>query len=537
MSRNSDIHDKELSGYSMRGDSFVRRETEEVRIGAYRIGGGNPVAVQTMTDTDTNDTAACMAQIERIYAQGGRIVRLTAQGEREGENLRNIVARVSERFGNEVALVADIHFMPKVASVAAKYVDKVRINPGNYNDRGGEFEALLKQCAERGVAIRIGVNHGSLSQRIVELYGDTPTGMVESAMEFLRVCHLNGFADVAVSMKSSNTRVMVQAYRLLVHTMERESMRYPLHLGVTEAGNGDEGRVKSAVGIGALLADGIGDTIRVSLTAPPEEEIPVGKTLAAYFEQRAALCETAPADELTRALPFDPFNYARRMTDAIGRLGNGAIPLLYGELNGEEMAAVNDGRIAVLTSTAPNPVGDWREMIARMGAEGDRRPVILHRKYPKSSREKFLIHAAADFGVMFIDGLADGIWLEYEGKDNTDSAAFDILQASRARMSKTEYIACPGCGRTLYALQQTLEAIKARTSHLAGLKIGVMGCIVNGPGEMADADYGYVGSVPGKVTLYRGQEPVRRNVAQEEALDALIDLLKTDGKWVEPQEL
>lgn len=523
--------------YSMDGNSYSRRVACEVRIGSHRIGTDNPVTVQTMTDTDTNDTQACLEQISRIYERGGRIVRLTAQGEREGENLKNIAAGVRERFDGEVALVADIHFVPRVASVAARYVDKVRINPGNYRDHGGEFEALLEQCSARGAAIRIGVNHGSLSSRMVELWGDTPKGMVESAMEYLGVCKAKGFKDVVVSMKSSNTRVMVHAYRLLVEAMSDEGYDYPLHVGVTEAGSGDEGCIKSSVGIGALLADGIGDTIRVSLTAPPEDEIPVAVRLVSYFESRAAECGQ-PLGQGSVSLPFDPFGYSRRMTDSEGRLGGGAMPLLYGELNECELDAVDKGRIAVLSSAAPNPVGDWRERISQMDANGDRRPVILHRLYKVASREDFIVQAASDFGVMFIDGLADGIWIEWESggeMKNTDEAALDTLQASRARMSKTEYIACPGCGRTLYGLQNTLAAIKERTSHLVGLKIGVMGCIVNGPGEMADADYGYVGSLPGRVSLYRGQELVKRNILQQEALDALIALLKADGKWTEPQ--
>ncbi len=374
-----------------------RRETTEVRIGPVTIGGGNPVAVQSMCDTDTNDIEASVAQIGRLREAGCRIVRLTTQGMREAESMREIVRRVRAEWP-DVALVADVHFQPAVALALAGVVDKVRINPGNYSITNYElrvtngekaqspFEELVDKCRETGTAIRIGVNHGSLSRRITEQYGDTPAGMVASAMEFLRVCRSRGFDQVVVSMKASNTRVMVAAYRELARAMDAEGMRYPLHLGVTEAGSGLEGRVKSAVGIGALLTDGLGDTIRVSLTEPPEDEIPVARA---------------------------------------------------------------------------------------------------------------------------------------------------ILQACGLDRSRTEFIACPGCGRTLYALSPVLEEIKAATGHLPGLKIAVMGCIVNGPGEIADADYGYVGAGPGLITLYRGREVVRRDIPQGEALASLIDLLKTDSVWVE----
>ncbi len=364
-----------------------RRRTIEVGIGPVAIGGGNPVAVQSMCDVDTNDVEASVAQIGRLREAGCFVVRLTTQGMREAESMREIARRVRARWP-DVALVADVHFQPAVALALAGVVDKVRINPGNYNDPAGEkFTALIDKCRETGTAIRIGVNHGSLARRIVEEMGDTPAGMVASAMEFLGVCRDRGFDRVVVSMKASNTRVMVAAYRELVRAMDAEDMHYPLHLGVTEAGNGLEGRVKSAVGIGALLTDGIGDTIRVSLTEPPENEIPVARA---------------------------------------------------------------------------------------------------------------------------------------------------ILQACGLDRSRTEFIACPGCGRTLFALSPVLDRIKAATGHLPGLKIAVMGCIVNGPGEMADADYGYVGAGPGRITLYRGREVVRRDIPQEEALAALIELLKTDGVWFEP---
>lgn len=354
-------------------------------------------------------------------------------------------------------------------------------------------------------------------------------------MEYLRICRREGFDRVVISMKSSNTRVMVHAYRMLVAAMHLEGMDYPLHLGVTEAGSGLEGRIKSAVGIGALLADGVGDTIRVSLTEPPENEIPAAQAITAHFA--AATASEGTFRRGQEALR-EPFAYSRRLTASVGRIGGDNPPLLRSELLADEADALHDGRIAVIEAVGPHPVEEWREAIVRMDAAGDRRPVILKRTYPSCDRTELAMQAAADFGVMFIDGLADGIWIEGAAgtpQADTDSIALDILQASRARMSKTEFISCPGCGRTLYALQDTLAVVKERLSHLKGLKIAVMGCIVNGPGEMADADYGYVGAAPGRITLYRGKEPVRRNIPQEDALDALIALLRSDGRWTEPE--
>ena len=510
-----------------------RRLTDEVAIRSIRIGGNRPVAVQTMTDRNTNDTEACIAQIGRIREAGGLIVRLTTQGVREAESLGRIAEEVHRRWP-DVALVADVHFQPAVADADADYADKVRINPGNYNDRGGNFEALIEKCRRRGVALRIGVNHGSLSPRMVDRYGDTPEGMVASAMEFLRVCRQRQFDQVVISMKSSNTRVMVQAYRLLTAAMQAEGMRYPLHLGVTEAGNGIEGRIKSAVGIGALLADGIGDTIRVSLTEAPENEIPVAQELADYFAaQHRSPRRPAGYDTL-----LDPFAYRRRETTPVGRLGGDNLPLLRSELNADEEQALTEGAALLLDAAGDDPVGTWRAALAAMQQAGDRRPVMLHRHYDDTDPAAVALKAAADFGVMFIDGLADGLHIEAPAlpQQTLDDIALHILQASRARMSRTEFIACPGCGRTLYALHDTLATIKSRLSHLKGLKIGVMGCIVNGPGEMADADYGYVGAAPDHITLYRGREAVRRNIPQSEALDALIALIKADGRWTDPQE-
>ena len=488
---------------------YRRRATHEVRIGACTIGGTHPVAVQSMTNTDTRDTAACVAQIERIARAGAPIVRLTAQGVREAENLRDITERLRAD-GNTTALVADIHFLPEAAAVAAQYVDKVRINPGNYRLDRGELEALVARCRERGVALRIGVNHGSLSKRIFDEWGDTPEGMVAAAMEFLHVCRREAFDQVVVSMKSSNTRVMVAAYRLLVEAMEREGMTYPIHLGVTEAGNGLEGRIKSAVGIGALLADGIGDTIRVSLTEAPENEIPVAELLVKHFARRPGKFPVLHPER------YSPTEYRRRT--------NVAVPVVHTEpLEG----------FCVIEAVSENPTAELRAAILNLDTP---RPVVVKRRYGETSPETLAVKAAADLGVLFLDGLADGIWIDAPGfaEEEIRNIELMILQAARVRFSHTEYIACPSCGRTLYDIEKTLAAVKSRTSHLKNLKIGVMGCIVNGPGEMADADYGYVGAAPGRITLYKGRTVVERNIPQEEALDRLVELIRDNGDWVEP---
>ena len=487
---------------------FTRRRTNAVRIGDLTIGDGHPIAVQSMTNTDTKETEASVAQIERIDRAGGKIVRLTAQGEREGENLQQIVRRLRED-GFGTALVADIHFRPEIAAIAAKYVDKVRINPGNYRAAHGEFEALIEQCRQRGVALRIGVNHGSLSKRIFDRYGDTPEGMVVSAMEFLRVCRDRNFDQVVVSMKSSNTRVMVAAYRLLVEAMDREAMHYPIHLGVTEAGNGLEGRIKSAVGIGALLADGIGDTIRVSLTEAPENEIPVAQLLVDHFSDRAGEFVVEHPER------YSPTLYRRR--------SRVAVPIAHDEpMEG----------FRILEAVSKNPTAELRAAILNMAGTD---PVIIKRRYEDRSLEAAAVKAAADLGPLLLDGLADGIWIDASAFDDAQRREIElmILQAARVRFTHTEYIACPSCGRTLYDIERTLAEIKSRTSHLRNLRIGVMGCIVNGPGEMADADYGYVGAAPGRITLYKGGEIVARNIPQEEALDRLIDLIRANGDWRE----
>lgn len=489
---------------------YTRRRAHEVRIGNVRIGSEHPIAVQSMTNTPTANTELSVAQVERIADAGAGIVRLTAQGRKEGENLENIVAQL-RLDGYQTATVADIHFVPEVASIAARYVDKVRINPGNYRTSNGELEALIAQCRERGVALRIGVNHGSLAKRIFDEWGDTPEGMVISAMEFLRVCRKESFDQVVVSMKSSNTRVMVHAYRLLVEAMEREGMTYPVHLGVTEAGNGIEGRIKSAVGIGALLADGIGDTIRVSLTEAPENEVPVAQMLVDYYKQREGVFMVNHPER------YHATEYVRR-SDVM-------TPVVHDEITEQ---------FRIVESVSSNPTAELRAAILNMD---DREPVVVKRRYDDADAESVALKAAADLGVLFLDGLADGIWVDAPQLDQAQVRDIElmILQAARVRFSHTEYIACPSCGRTLYDIEKTLADIKSRTSHLKNLKIGIMGCIVNGPGEMADADYGYVGAAAGRITLYKGREIVERNIPQEDAIDHLIALIKANGDWQDPE--
>ena len=484
---------------------YSRRATHEVSFGGVTIGGQHPIAVQSMTNTPTADVELSVAQTIRIADAGAEIVRLTAQGRREGEALSPIMAELRAR-GCRVAIVADIHFTPEIAMIAAEAVDKVRINPGNFRTSNGELERLIEICRRRGVALRIGVNHGSLAKRIFDEWGDTPEGMVASAMEFLRMCRKADFQDVVVSMKSSNTRVMVHAYRLLVEAMEREGMTYPLHLGVTEAGDGIEGRIKSAVGIGALLADGIGDTLRVSLTEASENEVPVGRFLANYFEGRTAHFE------VDNTAHYSPTTFKARTNHK---------PITHSEITSE---------YRVIEAKTDNPTHEWRAAILN---DSTTEGIVIKRRYESSDKEIVALSAAADMGQLLIDGLAEGVWIDapHLTAEDVNDMELMLLQASRLRFTRTEYIACPSCGRTLYDIQTTLAAIKARTSHLKDLKIGVMGCIVNGPGEMADADYGYVGSSPEHITLYRGREIVERNIHQTEALDHLIEIIKRDGRW------
>ena len=487
---------------------YSRREAHEVSFGGVTIGGKNPIAVQSMTNTPTRDVALTVAQTMRIADAGAEVVRLTAQGRKEGEALTPIMEELRARRCH-AAIVADIHFTPEIAMIAAEAVDKVRINPGNFRTSNGELEQLIEICKRRNVALRIGVNHGSLAKRIFDEWGDTPEGMVASAMEFLRMCRRADFDNVVVSMKSSNTRVMVHAYRLLAEAMNREGMTYPLHLGVTEAGDGIEGRIKSAVGIGALLADGIGDTLRVSLTEAPENEVPVGRILANYFTQRSAEFEVESLAD------YSPTTFRPRTS---------ARPIIHSEITSE---------YDIVDAVSDNPTHEWRAAILN---SNDRRPKVLRRRYGDSDAELVAIYAAADMGQLLIDGLAEGVWIDAPALDATtvEDIELMLLQAARLRFSRTEYIACPSCGRTLYDIESTLATIKARTSHLKELKIAIMGCIVNGPGEMADADYGYVGSSPEHITLYRGREVVERNIHQSEAIDHLIEIIKRDGRWHDP---
>ena len=606
--------------------NYTRRETSAVNIGATPLGGDNPIRLQSMTNTPTQDTEACVAQAKRIVDAGGEYVRLTAQGVKEAENLRNINAALRQD-GYDVPLVADIHFNPHVADVAAQYVEKVRINPGNYVDAARTFKHLeytdeeyaaelqkirdrfvpfLNLCREHHTAIRIGVNHGSLSDRIMSRYGDTPEGMVESCMEFLRICVDEQFTDVVISIKASNTVVMVRTVRLLVATMEREGMHFPLHLGVTEAGDGEDGRIKSAVGIGALLADGLGDTIRVSLSEAPEAEIPVARKLVDYMAKRKG----HPYIPGAVAPAFDYLNPERRKTQAVRNIGGGQVPVvLSARLDGSTdfdpqlrpdyvyagrhlpdhlpegvecivdadlwqgqpgiwpafkadqllfMSACTAGLkflfitymgldeealaclkyhpeiVLIAQSNHANRLGEFRALVHQLMCEGLKNPVIFFQHYAEQQVEDFQLKAAADMGALLMDGLCDGIFLFDQGAvphATVDTTAFGILQAARARTSKTEYISCPGCGRTLYDLPGTIARIKAATAHLKGLKIGIMGCIVNGPGEMADADYGYVGAGRGKVSLYKKKECIEKNIPEEEAVERLIALIKQNGDY------
>lgn len=547
-----------------------------------------------MANVSTMDTDASVVQAISMARAGAEYIRFTAQGIREARNLGVIRKRLNEQ-GCHTPLVADIHFNPKAADVAAEFVEKVRINPGNYVDGARTFRAdytdedfaegvrkirerfvpFLRLCRAHGTAIRIGVNHGSLSDRIMSRFGDTPEGMTESCMEFLRLCREEQFDDVVISIKASNTVVMVRTVRLLVRTMDREGMHYPLHLGVTEAGNDEDGRIKSAVGIGALLTDGIGDTIRVSLSEPPEAEIPVARELIDHINRTRAE-EYAPMPADFEGTETDYF----RRTRMVGDIGGGRQPVVLAEYtNGEEpdetlrpdylrhlpdgtftstkdkrrtvpaphfveltpdeltdsrLEALNadESSVIILRSVHTDSVNETRAAILRLRAAACQAPVILRRDYHEADLDRLRIAASVDLGVLLIDGIADGLLLTQGGHStpDTDRLAFGILQATRRRMSRTEYISCPGCGRTLYDLHQTISRIKAATGHLKGVKIGIMGCIVNGPGEMADADYGYVGAGPGRVSLYRGKECVLRSIPESEAVDRLLELIASDRK-------
>ena len=611
--------------------NYRRRSSSPVQVGDLQLGGDAPIRIQSMTTTNTNDTEACVEQAERIIKAGGELVRLTTQGRREAENLKNINAQLRAD-GFNTPLVADVHFNANVADVAALYAEKVRVNPGNYVDPARVFKKIeytdaeyadelkkledrfvpfLNICKEHHTAVRIGVNHGSLSDRIMSRYGDTPEGIVESCMEFLRICKKEQFDNVVISIKASNTVIMVRTVRLLVDEMDRNDMHYPLHLGVTEAGEGEDGRIKSAVGIGALLADGIGDTVRVSLSEEPEAEIPVARHLVDYITKREGhlmVPATASAD-------FNWLRPERRKTRAAGGIGGSNVPVVIASLpNGQTPTAVEFGAdttpdyiycgsslpanrkegqkyivdfnaytgakdtypifpynatpfissvkadvkflvlqlgapseeylaclkahpevVVIAVSNQQNKLGEQRALTHELWINGLFNPVVFAQMYRHSTLEKadFQLEAAADMGALMIDGLCDGIWLMNDGDINVRDIAdtsFAILQAARLRTSKTEYISCPGCGRTLYDLRSTIAKIKAATAHMKGLKIGIMGCIVNGPGEMADADYGYVGAGPGKISLYKQKMCVEKAIPESEAVEHLLRFIEEDMK-------
>ena len=541
--------------------NYKRRRSTVAHAGHVNIGGDNPVVVQSMANTSTMDTAASAAQAIRISEAGGEIVRFTTQGVREAMNMAEI-RRALDAAGCNVPLVADVHFNPRAAFSAAETCQKVRINPGNFVDAARTFRKLeftdeeyaaeierirrqlkpfLALCREHDTCVRLGVNHGSLSDRIMSRYGDTPAGMVESVMEYLRICREENFDNIVISIKASNVTVMVETVRLLVAEMERESMAFPLHLGVTEAGDGEDGRVKSAVGIGTLLAEGIGDTIRVSLSEAPEAEIPVARALRDYISLRSNHCAVKEPETvrdgaarnhaILSGLLLHPYpvvaglDYDRADTDGWHYADASEEPHLY-----DDMLPV------VLTSSHLNRVGEIASWIDRFVAMDGRNPIVVRLSFDTSDPELLQVQAGADFGALLLNGYASGIDIVAPAFDENmlHRVALGILQAARLRISHTEYIACPSCGRTLFDLVATLAEVKAATAHLTGLKIGVMGCIVNGPGEMADADYGYVGAGPDRVSLYKGKELVLKNVTRAEALPALIELIKANGDWREP---
>tara|TARA_B100000809_G_scaffold71875_1_gene69531 strand:+ start:274 stop:2208 length:1935 start_codon:yes stop_codon:yes gene_type:complete len=632
--------------------NYNRLKTREVKVGNIGVGGNNPIRVQSMTTTDTMDTEATVAQSIRMIDAGCEIVRITAPSKREAENLANIKAELRNR-GYDTPLVADIHFTPNAAEIAATIVEKVRINPGNYADKkkfqeieytDDSYQAeldrikerlipLIAICKKHGTAMRIGTNHGSLSDRIMSRYGDSAIGMVESALEFLRICREQNYHEIVLSMKSSNTQVVVQAYRLLINKMQSEGMNYPLHLGVTEAGEGEDGRIKSAVGIGTLLEDGLGDTVRVSLTEEPEFEIPVAQELIKRYAERVDHDSIKSIDKST----ITPFEYNRRKTTEVLNIGGKNVPIVMANfclkgkitpaslfalgynysvpldkwniadaacdyvfvgdkevdfelpgtlrlihnhktwinhkeksspfmdaktyLGGDEISdklnlvqttledlskelleRIKTDKTVVLMIDTYNTHGmaEQRRLFLELMNNDCQTPVIIGRAYGNLTEDQLQLQAATDMGALLIDGLGDGVFIAAEncgGDKMINATAFGILQATRTRISKTEYISCPSCGRTLFDLQETTAKIRAVTSHLKGLKIGIMGCIVNGPGEMADADYGYVGTGVGKITLYKEKEVVQRNIPEAEAVDSLINLIKEHGDWIEVENV
>ncbi|MBP6334893.1 MAG: (E)-4-hydroxy-3-methylbut-2-enyl-diphosphate synthase [Bacteroidia bacterium] len=635
--------------------NYSRYKTREIKCGDLGIGADNPIRIQSMTTTDTMNTLATVEQSIRMIDAGCELVRITAPSINEAKNLELIRKELHKR-GYSVPLVADIHFTPNAAEWAARVVEKVRVNPGNYADKKKfesidytdagydaelsrireRFTPLIKICKEYGTAMRIGTNHGSLSDRILSRYGDTPLGMVESALEFLRICEDHSYNNIVLSMKASNPQVMVQAYRLLITKMQEENMNYPLHLGVTEAGEGEDGRIKSATGIGTLLEDGIGDTIRVSLTEDPEFEIPVAKMLVDRYSNREVAQNKIPDLNPSLTLPYSPYEYKRRVVSSVLNIGEHNVPRVIADfshkesitpaslfpigynyskqldkwnlsdqacdyvytknkfldfeipgtlgiildanvwitqknkdrhyplfnsienyLTGEKSTQLNfiqvdvtsafdslnkissvneDNIVFVFETTNPHGMAEQRRMFIETMLNEIKVPVIIKRSYTSVSEEELQLHASTDCGALFLDGFGDGIWLDTKGifsEKSVNALCFGILQATRTRISKTEYISCPSCGRTLFDLQETTAKIRSRTDHLKGIKIGIMGCIVNGPGEMADADYGYVGTGPGKITLYKGQTVVERNIDEAKAVDALIDLIRMNGDWIE----
>jgi (E)-4-hydroxy-3-methylbut-2-enyl-diphosphate synthase len=629
---------------------YSRYKTRVVKIGTVEIGGSNPIRLQSMTTTDTMDTKGTVEQSIRMIEAGSELVRITAPAVKEAKNLENIKKELRAK-GYDTPIVADIHFRPDAAEIAARIVEKVRVNPGNYADKKKfkvfsftdemykeeldriyeQFSPLVKICKEYGTAMRIGTNHGSLSDRIMNRYGDTPLGMVESALEFVRICEDLNYHEIVLSMKASNPQVMVQAYRLLINKMEEEGMNYPLHLGVTEAGDGEDGRIKSSVGIGTLLEDGLGDTIRVSLTEDPEFEIPVCKRLVDRYIGREEHKEILYIIEN----PIDPFSYTRRKTHETDKLGNHHVPVVIlsanddvmknpkaiedisysysaelgrwnigdfapdfiylgssdvsyplpktlnkifdyshwksledksesfplftpneylnadrksfrinflslsiDDLNDELIDAVKNDKFCVLVLNTNNKhaMTEERRVFIELMNKGIDAPVIIGRKYDALDDENLTLYAATDIGALLIDGLGDGVWIDSPANtlETINRVSFGILQATRTRITKTDYISCPSCGRTQFDLQVTTAMIKERTDHLKGVKIAIMGCIVNGPGEMADADYGFVGSGPNWVSLYRGKDVIERGIPYPEALEKLIAIMKSDGIWVEP---
>ncbi|MDD4399637.1 MAG: 4-hydroxy-3-methylbut-2-en-1-yl diphosphate synthase [Dysgonamonadaceae bacterium] len=612
--------------------NYNRRPTVDVHVGNIMMGGNYPIVIQTMTNTNTLDTEASIAQCERIIAAGGELIRLTTQGVREAENLKNIKDALRHK-GYATPLSADIHFNPRAALAASKIAEKVRINPGNFVDKQKlfaekeyteqeysvelekirtQFVPFLNSCKEHHTAIRIGVNHGSLSDRIMSKYGDTPEGMVESCMEYLRIAVEENFTDIVISMKASNTLVMTKAVRLLVDKMDKENIHFPLHLGVTEAGNGEDGRIKSAVGIGALLSDGLGDTVRVSLSEDPEAEIPVAKKLVDYISIR----QNHPTIEGAVYADFSPFSTDKRETTAVWNIGGDYPPvvvsdrsnvsdfsinphnipdyvyvgssvpsdfpkglkaivdfegwnnridefplftvqslsqlktcsaklkflhILYSELNDEIISILKSSNdvVVILHTNHVNGVGEQRAFFHRLLIEELKVPVVVQRSYNEDISEDIQVKAGVDFGTLLLDGFGNGIMLSNRGSiesKDIDSYAFGILQAARVRTSRTEFISCPSCGRTLFDLQTTVADIKKSFSHLKHLKIGVMGCIVNGVGEMADADYGYIGAEHGKVSLYKKKVCIEKNIPSEQAVEHLVQLIKDNGDWIEPDQ-